>query len=183
MEDAKIIELYRERQDAAIRETRHKYGAYCRYILNNFLSAEEEAEEVENDVYLKLWLTVHTTEIQSLKGYIGLVARSLAIKYCEKKYAAKRDGNMYLVLDELAECLPDAGSDIAEGVAMRDVLNRFLHSQPEKARKIFIRRYWYAANIEEIAKEYRMSKNNVLVLLHRTRKKLKKFLEKEGYSV
>ncbi len=185
VEDSKIIKLYKERSEEAIWNTKAKYGQYCRYILKNFLSSEQEIEEVENDVYLKLWLTIPSTEVQSLKGYIGLVARSLAIKYCEKKQAVKRGGNMYIVLDELAECIPDntGGGDIVEGVALRDALGRFLRSAPEKTRKIFIRRYWYAASVEDIAEEYGMSKNSVLVLLHRTRKKLKKFLEKEGYSV
>ncbi len=184
VEDSKIIELYIKRSEEAISRTESKYGQYCRYILKNFLSSEQEAEEVENDVYMKLWLTIPTTEVQSLKGYIGMVTRSLAIKYCEKKQALKRGGNMYVVLDELGDCISDnAVSDLIDGVALRDVLNRFLRSLPEKSRKIFIRRYWYASSVEEIAMEYGMSQNNVLVILHRTKKKLKKYLEKEGYSV
>ena len=89
VEDSKIIELYIKRSEEAISRTESKYGQYCRYILKNFLSSEQEAEEVENDVYMKLWLTIPTTEVQSLKGYIGMVTRSLAIKYCEKKQALK----------------------------------------------------------------------------------------------
>ena len=84
---------------------------------------------------------------------------------------------------KVTKAFPATGKIIVEGVALRDALGRFLRSAPEKTRKIFIRRYWYAASVEDIAEEYGMSKNSVLVLLHRTRKKLKKFLEKEGYSV
>ena len=46
---------------------------------------------------------------------------------------------------------------------------------------IFLRRYWYASSAAEIAEEYGMRENSVNVLLHRTRKKLKQFLLKEGY--
>ena len=185
MEDKEIIELYQGGREEAISVTKNKYGQYCRYILSRFLSSEQELEEVENDVYLKLWLTIPTTEVQSLKGYIGLVSRSLALKYCEKKQASKRGGNLYVVLDELRECLPDnsGGGDIGEEVALRDILNRFLGIQSEKVRRIFVRRYWYAASVEEISEEYGLSQNSVLVILHRTRKKLKKYLIERGFTV
>ena len=185
MEDSKIIELYIARSEDAILQTKCKYGQYCRYILKNFLSSEQEVEEVENDVYLKLWITLPDTDVRSLKGYIGLIARSLAIKYCEKKQASKRGGNIYVVLDELGDCISDSvgGDDLVEGVALKDILNIFLRSLPEKSRKIFIRRYWFASSVEEIAEEYGMNPNSVLVNLYRTRTKLKKFLQKEGYSL
>ncbi|MCD7708977.1 MAG: RNA polymerase subunit sigma-70, partial [Clostridiales bacterium] len=43
MEDEKIIELYWERDEAAIRETSKKYGAYCHSIAQNLLSVREDA--------------------------------------------------------------------------------------------------------------------------------------------
>jgi RNA polymerase sigma-70 factor (ECF subfamily) len=48
---------------------------------------------------------------------------------------------------------------------------------------IFLRRYWYASSAAEIAEEYGMRENSVNVLLHRTRKKLKDHLQKEGFDL
>ena len=57
MEDEKIIGLYRQRDEAAIRETKTKYGRYCYAIAYNVLHDREDAEECENDTYLLAWDT------------------------------------------------------------------------------------------------------------------------------
>ena len=48
---------------------------------------------------------------------------------------------------------------------------------------IFLRRYWFADSIEEIAARYRISQSKVKTQLHRTRNKLRQYLEKEGIAV
>lgn len=46
---------------------------------------------------------------------------------------------------------------------------------------MFVRRYFYADGIGEIARLTGTGKANVSQILFRTRKKLKAFLEKEGF--
>ena len=48
---------------------------------------------------------------------------------------------------------------------------------------IFVRRYWYADSIEEIANNLNMSKNTVSNRLLRLRERLRESLEKEGIAV
>ncbi len=183
MEDTKILELYEARDGEAIAQTKQKYGRYCRAIAYRILQNEADAEEVENDTYLKAWNTIPPSRPSSLKAYLGMIARQLSFDAYEAKNAEKR-GGIALVLDELSECLPDAGEGaLHEGIALRDALNRFVRSLPEKTQTVFIRRYYYAYSIEEIAKTSHMTESYVTVLMLRTRKKLKKFLEKEGFSV
>ncbi len=55
MEDKQIIELYWARSESTIAETHAKYGKYCHYIAFNILSNKEDAEEMVNDTYLKVW--------------------------------------------------------------------------------------------------------------------------------
>jgi len=83
----------------------------------------------------------------------------------------------------LDECVADEeeSADIGEMVALQDALNRFLRSLPRRTRNIFVHRYWYAASISEIAKQYGMKENNVAMLMFRTRQKLRDFLRKEGF--
>ena len=45
MKDNEIIDLYFERNQAAISETADKYGAYLNAIALNILHCEEDAEE------------------------------------------------------------------------------------------------------------------------------------------
>ncbi len=186
MEDQDIVALYWARSEQAIAETAKKYGRYCGYIANCILSNEADAEEVVSDTYLKAWNTIPPKRPESLKAYVGMLCRQLALDVYEARHAQKRNGGeVPLMLDELAECIPDAESDadIGECVALREALNRFLAALPEKARVIFLRRYWYAMPISQIAADFSMNENHVAVLLYRTRQKLKKHLNQEGFDV
>ena len=185
MEDKQIVELYFERSESAITETDKKYGRYCHYIAYRILENDEDAKEIVNDTYLKTWNTVPPNSPNPLKPYVGRISRQLSLDRYDKYHAQKRGGQVALILDELAECIPDndSGEDIGESVALSDALNKFVWSLPEKTQKIFVRRYWYSSPISEIAEEYGMKESSVTVLLHRTRKKLKEFLHEEGFDL
>ena len=76
--------------------------------------------------------------------------------------------------------MPDCS--VSDGF-LKDALNRFLRSLKTEERRIFLRRYWYGASIEELAEELGCSQTRVANILLRTRKKLKRYLEKEGFTV
>lgn len=79
-----------------------------------------------------------------------------------------------IILDELSECIPENfDSDITE---IEAVLNSFLVTLSEKNCDIFIRRYYHMDSTSEIAQMYSMRDGNVRLILHRSRKKLKKYL-------
>ena len=48
MDDRQIVDLYWQRDDAAVRETELKYGPFCRGLAYNVLSSHEDAEECVN---------------------------------------------------------------------------------------------------------------------------------------
>lgn len=56
----------------------------------------------------------------------------------------------------------------------------FVRALPEKDCNVFVRRYFFTESVREIAKRYQLTENNVMVILSRTRKKLKQYLIKEG---
>ena len=184
MEDRQIVDLYWARSERAITETDKKYGRYCHYIAYQILSDDLDAEEIVNDTYLKTWNTVPPKYPDPLKTYVGMISNQLALNRYDEKTAAKRGGGkMPLIFHELDECLADEEEniDIAEAVVLRDLLNRFIWSLPKKTRNIFVRRYWYASSLAEIAEEYGMRESAVAMLMFRTRQKLREFLQKEGF--
>ena len=184
MEDRQIVDLYWARSESAITETDKKYGRYCHYIAYQILSDDLDAEEIVNDTYLKTWNTVPPNYPDPLKTYVGMISNQLALNRYDEKTAAKRGGGkMPLIFHELDECLADdeESIDIAEAVVLRDLLNRFIWSLPKKTRNIFVRRYWYASSLAEIAEEYGMKESAVAMLMFRTRQKLREFLQKEGF--
>ncbi len=183
MDDCDIVELFFDRSEQAILETGKKYGRYCHTIAYNILRNKEDVEECVNDTYLRAWNSIPPKRPNRLQTYLGKITRNLALNKLEQSTALKRGkGQVPLVLDELAECIPDTKSstDIVEDMYVKELLDRFLDALPTETRIIFIRRYWYMSSVKDIAREYKLTESNVTVTLFRTRKKLKEFLEKEG---
>lgn len=111
MEDETIVELYWKRDASAISATDEAYGAYCRALAFRILGSREDAEECANDTWVRLWNAIPPQRPRSLRMFAAKIARDLAFHRCEARAAAKRGGGeLPLVLDELAECLPDAQS-------------------------------------------------------------------------
>lgn len=178
MDELEILDPFFARSENAISAIQSKFGRYCHYIAVRILGNDSDAQEVVNDTWLKAWNTIPPHRPNSLKTYLGMLTRQLALDAWDVKTAQKRGGQFSLVLDELAECIPD-GTDFTQDLELRDALNRFLHTLPSETRRIFLRRYWYAASVAEIAREFHMKKSTVTVLMLRTRQKLKAFLQKE----
>lgn len=186
MEDKQIIDLFWARAENAIAETAEKYGRYCYSIAYHILHNGEDSEECVNDTYLKAWEAMPPAYPGRLSAFLGKITRNLALHRYERCMAKKRGaGEMTLLYDELAECIPaPAGTErTAEDILLADIFNRFLAGLRPEARRFFMRRYWYFASVKEIASEYDVSESKVKMSLLRSRNELRKLLEKEGIDL
>ena len=186
LEDEKIIGLYRQRDEAAIRETKTKYGRYCYAIAYNVLHDREDAEECENDTYLLAWDTIPPVKPKILSAFLGTITRRIALDKWRKDHADKRGGgDTFVSLCELEECVPSGKSidDEMDAKHLAEVLSSFLRSLPETDRNLFLRRYWYFDSIEDIASRFGFGQSKVKMNLKRTKDKLRIYLEKEGILI
>lgn len=186
MDDKQILDLYWARSENAISETASKYGRYCHYIAHNILHNDEDSEECVNDTYLKAWETIPPKRPEQLATFLGKITRNLSLDRYRHSTTKKRGcGQVSLVLDELQECVPAAGSveQVIDDLVLQETLNRFLSYLPTETRKIFMRRYWYLCSIKEIAADFGISESKTKMLLLRSRNQLKKLLEKEGIAL
>ena len=89
------------------------------------------------------------------------------------------------MLDELAECVTDASAVDARLAAkeLTRTIAAFLDTQSQRDQNVFLRRYFFVEDTDEIARRYHMTQSAVLQSLSRTRKKLKAYLIQEGYAV
>ncbi len=186
MTDEEIIELYWDRNEDAIHQSDVKYGSYCRTVANNILHDAEDTKECVNDTWLRTWLSIPPTHPMNLKVFLAKITRNLAFDRYRSLNTQKRGGGqMPLILDELTECVA-ADNNVEEEVNARvlaDNISAFLYGLKRKDADLFVRRYFYAESIEALGKKFHMTKNNVAVNLSRTRNKLKKYLQEEGYAV
>ena len=86
------------------------------------------------------------------------------------------------IREELAECLTagDPTGAMTDRVVLTAALDRFLAGLPPKKRKLFLRRYWYFATVEELTRDFGMSESGVKMTLLRLRRELKEQLKQEG---
>ncbi len=184
MEDSQIVELYWQKNTDAISETANKYGAYCFTIADNILHSAEDSEECVNDTWLHAWDAIPPQRPNVLRMFLAKITRYLSFDRFNARNAEKRgNGEIALVLDELGECL-GGGTDTEaayEAKELRQSIRRFVRALPERDGNVLVRRYFFAEPIADIAKRYSLTENNVMVILSRTRRKLKVHLLKEGY--
>lgn len=182
MEDQKIVDLYWARDQEAIAETEAKYGAYCHSIAFGVLRNPEDAEECVSDTWMRAWNAIPPEQPRSLRVFLGRITRNLSLDRLDYHRAGKRDGERDALFSELIACVPASGDDFAR-VELADLLSRFLWAQSSEARNIFLRRYWFCDDLEQIAQRFGLRVGAVKSSLFRTRGKLRKYLEKEGISV
>ena len=182
MDDGRIIELFFERSEQAIAELSDKYGSLCAKVAFNILNNRIDSEECVNDAYLAVWNTIPPRRPERLSSYVCRIVRNLALKKYHSDTAQKRNSRYDLALDEIEACFPSAASvedEIAAG-EIAAMIDRFLETLDGKSRVMFVRRYWYADSIDDIASLFATSGHYVSVRLSRIRKALKKYLEREG---
>ena len=181
MDDAKIIELYFARDEAAIEETRRSYGGRLRGVARRILSDEQDAEECENDTYFKAWNAIPPARPAHFCAYLIKICRNAALGMLERRAAAKRSATIVELTEEMQACIPDVACDwTVEHERMGELLSSFLRAQSADNRNVFIRRYVLAEPVAEVAKALGFSESKVKTSLSRTRTRLKRFLEEEG---
>ena len=184
MEDSAIIQLYWDRDEAAIRETDAVYGQRLQGLSQHILDSREDARECVNDACQGAWDSIPPNRPENLKTYLGKLTRRICMKRWRSLDTRKRGGGeIPLSLEELGECVPD-GKRIDEALAAKelaDVIDRFLRTLPRQERQVFVLRYWYGFPVKEICKRSGFGKSKLESMLHRTRRKLRETLGEEGY--
>ena len=183
MDDRRIVELFLERSEEAILETDIKYGRYCHKIAFNVLGNDEDSEECVNDAYMRAWGSIPPNEPDSMASYIGRITRNLALDKLRQKQSDKRgNGEVPVVLDELAECV--SGHDELErrqdSAEIAAAIESFLDELNSVERGVFMRRYWMMEPIADVANRYDISVSKTTTMLFRLRNRLKKHFMKEG---
>ena len=179
MEDWMIVRLLFQRSEEAVAELDRKYGKICAATAYNILKNKEDAEECVNDAFLAVWNTVPPRKPESLLAYVCRIVRNLSLKKYHYNMAEKRNQQYHVLLEEIGECL-ESGRNVEEEMLARELageLNAFLGTLKKKERAVFILRYWYCFSVAEIADKTGMKVSAVRVSLHRTRKKMSRYLE------
>ena len=184
MDDERIIELFFQRKEDAIIYTNETYGKRLFHLADNITKNDKDAEECVNSTYMKTWNTIPPKCPSFFFAYIAKICRHLALDRFDWNKAAKRQAEIVSLSYELEMCIPDSRSaDELQAKELGAILDSFLHSLSRENRIIFMRRYWYADSVSQIAKRFELSESAISMRLNRSREKLRAYLEKEGVCI
>lgn len=186
MDDNMIVDLFFERNESALSEISKKYGGYFTAVAERILFNHEDAKECINSAYLKTWNSIPPARPNVLKAFVGKIVKNAAVSMLRANTAAKRwRGEIALIYDELEDCISDSGNVESEfeNKQIIEKINEFLWKCGELHRRAFVLRYWHCESVSAIAARLGVPENKVSVSLYRTRRKLKEYLEKEGFEL
>lgn len=186
MNDERLMELLRARDEDAVTAAGEKYGAYCRTVALGILGDARDAEECVNEALYRLWNSIPPAQPRSLRAFLGRITRNLAINTLRDARRQKRGGGeTELALDELSACLPsDAAPEReVEDAEITACIDRWLASLKAEQRVAFVRRYWYFDSIPALAGRMGWTQSKTASLLMRLRASLKEALISEGISI
>jgi len=182
-DDEKIVELYLNRDEKAIRETEKKYASFIFAICDGILHRKSDSEECVNSVFLKLWNTIPPQNPKNLKAYVARLARTTATDRYRFEKREKRNVGVVDSLDDYSDFFAseDAAFDDLAATELKNLLNSFLNELSERDRICFLKRYYFCCTVGEIVKQMRISKSTVYLILDDVKKRLKEKMLKEGF--
>ena len=186
MEDSQIVALFLQRNESAISHTAARYGVRLQQISYGIVQDHGTAEECENDTYLQAWNTIPPNAPHSyLFAYLARIIRHISIDRCRYQQRLCRSAHIQELSSELQCCVPgpENTEERMEAIALGQAISAFLRQQSEEARNVFLRRYWYTDSVSDISLRFGMSQSKVKSMLLRSRNALRKYLEKEGFTL
>lgn len=178
MDDIKLVHQLNRKNEKALAVLIERYSRYVSTIVRNVSGGALDAgdsEEVISDVFIKLWRNAGNLRHETLRSYIAVIARNLAIDKMRAKH-------IQLPLDEIETV---DGQDIeyeTERKLLACELVRIVAEMQPRDRELLMRFYFYYQSLPQIAEEMGMGRSACTTALHRARNKLKEKLTEKGYG-
>ncbi|MDR2935977.1 MAG: RNA polymerase sigma factor [Rikenellaceae bacterium] len=180
-EDSRLAERVRSGDEGAYPVLVDRFGAAVFPMICRIVGSREDAEELTQDVFLKVFDNIgHYRGESSLSTWIYRIAYNHAISAL-RKYKKRRGtvGGEILEKQAADESPPSDGRD---GEAALAALERSLARLPVDEAMLITLFYYDGKGVEELSRITGLSLSNVKVKLYRIRKKLYICMQEEGYG-
>ena len=172
--------LMDEFQDIVEKE-KHRIFTLCRYILGR----HEDAEDVTQDVIVRLWKHWDRVQEMNIGAWLTRVARNACIDLLRrrKRNAPTFAGVTYdVVIEVTADTRPDARKTL-ESSEIQTHVRQALSEMDEPYRSILILREIQELQYNEISESLGMPLTSIKVYLHRGRQRLRELLRERVGNV
>ncbi len=178
--DQSLVCALQRGDEAALEGIIERYTPYVGAVVWNIVRGSlslEDAKELVSDVFCVLWQNAGRARPESLKGYLGTIARSRALN------ALRKTGREVPLEDDALPLAIEGPENEAVRKDLYAALRRAVEALPEPDKSIFLRHYYLGQNSRVIAETLRISQNTVTSKLRRGRERLRQELGKGGYFI
>lgn len=151
----------------AIDQHRHRVLSFAHYSLR----AREDAEDVTQEVFIKLWQHWQKIDHGKLGAWLMRVAHNCVIDHVRKQRPQQTNLDQYAeVEDQVGE---ESDASLLDQLQFKRQLQSAIKSLEDPFRSIVIMRDIQGMSYEEIQGSLELSASQVKVYLHRARRKLR----------
>ena len=144
----------------------HQVSLY-RFALN-FLGSSEDARDIVQDVFVKLWLNVDRIDQDKVKSWLFTCTHNAMLNFIKKRSRIDY---------RCASSLPENGSSFSHAFESKQVIDRAVSILPPIQKSIILLRDLEGYAYNEIGAMLQLSESQVKVYLFRARMKIKKQLK------
>ncbi|MGV8136314.1 MAG: RNA polymerase sigma factor [Mangrovibacterium sp.] len=179
MDESKIIKRLKAGEKEALNDL---YTLYSRRIFGfslGYLKQEEDAHDVVQEVFIRLWMTRENLSSDSKpEAYLFTLARNLVISTFRKRVSEKE------YLENLRFLVVKNNSDTESQVdyaLLSEKMKELIHSMPEQRQRVYLLSKESGRSNKSIAEELQISVKTVEDHITKARKFLKDHLREYGF--
>lgn len=173
-DDNQLVEIIRTKNQELFSELILRYQQKLFYYVNRLINHPDEAEDIVQDVFLKVYKNLHGYDSRlKFSSWIYRIAHNEAVNWLRKHTKYKKES---IEQSEYLENVLSDGKNIAEELELKVSLEQaqqVISQLPDKYREVMILKFIEERSYEEISDILRKPVNTVGVLINRARKILK----------
>ncbi len=179
-DEPEVIAMLKQGSEAALHLIYNRFYDRIFFLAMKFLRSTESAEEIVQDVFMKLWeKREEIDEERPVEAWLYTVTRNRVINQLRKVAREKTCFSVRDVLPEASDMDKTADRKVLNG-EIENLLHKALKQLPEKQREVYrlARLEGYSRN--EIAEHLQISALTVKTHMARALLSVRNFLEREG---
>jgi RNA polymerase sigma-70 factor (family 1) len=154
--DEQLIELLRTEGDFALRVLYERYVKKLYSLAFYKTKSREAAEEIVQEVFIKLWEKRDSQQIEHLESYLFTALKYQIINYLRKIISEKKTSSVQN--DLILATAPDHSLSVEE---IKTTMEQSILQLPEKTRQIFVLSRYDQQSHREIAERLDLSEKSV----------------------
>ncbi|MDF7820245.1 RNA polymerase sigma-70 factor [Runella sp. MFBS21] len=172
--DEQLVDFLKSDNQSAFEEIYHRYWYKLLGVAYHETGTREEAEELVQDLFEKLWKRRHVSIIQHLSAYLVVSIKHLATNYI-KSQITHRKFQEYLIFNEIRQSY--ATDETVQFSDLSKAVEEAMKKLPEKSVEIFKLSRFENQSVKAIAQQLNLSEKAVEYHITKSLKVLKEQLK------